>query len=140
MLHAGRLAARMGGASAVLALAVTLSTAGPAAAVNDWSNVDDLDRAKLQACKVSADGGDAWKIKLRVKNGNDYRVKSTVRVYDGETATDSRWGSGWVRRGDTSAIGSVTMGRTETWELQYAFFADQLGTGGGVRADAIGRC
>ena len=41
---------------------------------------------------MSADGGDAWKIKLRVKNGNDYRVKSTARVYEGGDATDSRVG------------------------------------------------
>lgn len=139
MLLTRRFAARTAGLAA-LGLVATLSTALPASAANDWGTLDDLDDAKLQACKVSADGGDAWKIKLRVKNGNGYRVKSTARVYEGGDATDSRWASGWVRRGDTSPVGSVKMGRGSAFEVEYSLNADQLG-GGGLKGSAdIGRC
>jgi len=139
MLLTGRLAARTAGL-AVLALGATLSTVGPAAAANDWGTLSELDDAKLQACKVSADGGDAWKIKLRVKNGNGYRVKSTARVFDDGAATDSRWASGWVRRGDTSPVGSVTMGRGSAWTVSFSLSADQLGGGGEKGSGSIDRC
>lgn len=136
MLHARSLS----GGVAALGLALTLSAAGPAAAANDWGALGTLERAKVQACKVSADGGDAWKIKLRAKNGNDYRVKGSARVYHGETATDRRWGSGWVRGGHTSDVGSVKMGRGGAWQLQFSLGADQFGGGGEVAPADIRRC
>lgn len=135
----GRLAARTAGVAA-LGLVATLSTALPASAANDWGVLSDLEDAKLQACKVSADGGDAWKIKLRVKNGNGYRVKSTARVFDDGAATDSRWASGWVRRRETSPVGSVKMGRGATWTVSFSLSADQFGGGGERGSDSINRC
>ncbi len=139
MLLTGRLAARTAGLAA-LGLAATLAAAAPAAAANDWGTLDRLDDAKLQACKVSADGGDAWKVKLRVKNGNDYRVKSTARVYESGNATDSRWASGWVGRGDTSSVGSVTMGLGSAWRVSFSLSADQLGGGGERGPGSIRGC
>ena len=135
----GRLAARTTGLVA-LGLAATLATAVPASAANDWGTLDELEDARLQACKVSADGGDAWKVKLRVKNGNDYRVRSTARVFDDGDATDRRWASGWVRRGVRSPVGAVKMGRGSTWTVSFGLNADQLGGGGEVSSGSIDRC
>lgn len=134
MLLTGRLAARTAGL-AVVGLVATLATAAPAAAANDWGTLSTVEDGKLQACKVPADGGEAWKIKLRVKNGNDFRIKGSARVYQDGEATDSRWASGWVRRGETSPVGSVKMGRGSAFELSYSASADQFG-GGGARGSA----
>ena len=115
-------------------------TAAPAQAVNNWGTVGDLDQAQLQACKVSVDGGDAWRVKLRVKNGNDYRVRSQVTVYDRQRETDRTWRSGWVRAGSTSDQGAVRTGREDGWKLVFSISADQLGGGGVKRVSGIRLC
>ena len=58
---------------------------------------------------VSVDDGEAGR-STRASNRNNFRVKGNARAYDGENPTDARWGSGWVRKGDTSKVGAVKVG------------------------------
>ena len=113
---------------------------GPAQAADDWGTMTEMESAKLQACKVSADGGDAWKVKLRVRNGNDYRVKGIGQVYKGGEPTNREWNSRWVRSGDSSAVGSVTMPRGPRFELLHGISFGEGGNGGMSSASGIGRC
>ena len=139
MLLTGRLAARTAGL-AVLALGATLSAAGPAAAANDWGTELSFDRAKVQACVVSVDDGEAWKVKLRAGNRNNFRVKGNAQAYDGETPTDARWGSGWVRKGDTSKVGAVKVGLEDTWQVLLTMRSSQAGNGGFVTVADLNAC
>jgi hypothetical protein len=134
-----RLPARAAGLAATLGLAAALLTAAPAVAAPDWGTLSSLDDAKLQACKVSVDDGDAWRVRLRVKNGNDYRVRSVVTVHRGGNATDRVWRSGWVAGGGTES-GQVRTGTGAVWDLVYSLSADELGGGGTTSVSALGRC
>ena len=139
MLLTGRRAARTAGLAA-LGLVATLSAASPAAAANDWGTELSFDRSKIQACVVSVDEGTAWKVKLRASNRNDFRIKGNATVYDGETATDARWGSGWVRKGDTSRVGSVRVGLEDTWQVLLTMRSAQAGNGGWVTVADLNAC
>jgi len=134
-----RLPARATGLAAALGLAATLLTAAPASAAPDWETLSRLDEARLQACKVPVDGGDAWRVRLRLRNGNDYRVKSTVTVLRGGNATDRRWRSGWVPSGEGEA-GAVRAGTGAGWQLSFSVSADELGGGGTRSVSSVGRC
>ena len=138
LLSSGRLAVRAAAVAMPLGLVLVL-TAGPAQAVADWDTVGQLESAKLQACKVRADGGDAWKVRLRVRNGNDYRVQSRVTVFEGERETARTWASGWVADGQ-STTGAVKTGTGDRWRVSFAISADQFGDGGEQRVSGIGRC
>lgn len=134
-----RLPARAAGVAATLGLAVALLTAAPAQAAPDWGNLTSLEDAKLQACKVSVDDGDAWRVRLRVKNGNDYRVRSDVTVHRGGNPTDRVWRSGWVAGGATET-GQVRTGTGAAWELVHSLSADEFGDGGVTPVSSLDRC
>ncbi len=122
-------------ASAVLGVVLA---AAPAQAVS-WDTIGTMDHARIQACKVSVDDGQAWKIRLRVVNHNHAWVKSRVVVMRGDEETDRRWNSGRVSRDDT-ATGAVRMGQSGDWSLQFSLSAAQAGGGGLVDAEGINGC
>lgn len=129
--HLARHLVAVAGAT-MLGLGAALVTAAPASAAPDWGTLSTVENATLQACTVSVDGGDAYRVRLRVRNGNDFRVRSTVTVERGGEATDRVWKSGWVRGGDT-ATGQVRAGTGAAWSLNFSFSADEFG-GGGTKA------
>ncbi len=120
-----------------LGLAAAVLTAAPATAAPSWATLSELENATLQACKVSVDDGNAWRVRLRLRNGNDYRVRSTVTALRGGEETDRVWKSGWVRGGDTQT-GQLRIGTGRAWDLSFSVGADQFG-GGGTVSD-VRRC
>ena len=117
---------RTAGLAAAAALALSLATAGPAAAADDWGTLDRIGHSRLQACKVPVDG-EAWRIRLRVRTTDEGGAKGSLRVYRGYEPTDRRWRSGHVPADSTSEVGSVRVPRgTHRW-----LFSTSVETSGG---------
>ena len=126
---------------AAAGLALTLATAGPAAATNDWGTLDRIGHSRLQACKVPV-GGEAWRIKLRVRTTDEGAARGSLRVLRGGEPTDRRWRSGRVRASSTSEVGSVRVPRgADRWTFVTGVTTDGGGSStSGLTADDVDRC
>jgi hypothetical protein len=130
------------------ALAITLPAAASASAASSeapaaksWTTVLRLNGAKAQACKVSVDGGASWRIYNRLDARNaTTRTQAQMWVTHDGVDTRRKWSSGWVARGNISAVGSLLVPRAPGYVIQHSLSADQSGTGGEVRAADIGHC
>lgn len=122
------------------ALVVTLGTACPAAAADDWGTLDRIGSSRLQACKVPVDG-EAWRIKLRLAT-DEVRAKGTLRVFRGDQPTDRRWRSRWVPPHSTSDVGAVRVPRGQhRWRFLTGVTTDGAGSSSfGQSAAAVNRC
>ena len=130
------------------ALAVTLpavasASAAPtdARAAKSWTTIHKLAGAKGQACKVSVDSGASWRIYNRV-DARNATMRTHARMWVTRDGVDTwrKWNSGWVGWGTISAVGSLVVPREPGYVIQHSLSADQMGTGGNVRAADIGRC
>ena len=131
------------GRLAALTLATAAVIAVPTAsdAANSWTTLERMDGAKHQACKVVVDDGASWKIKNRLVNGNQARVGAGMKVMRNDEATNRVWSSGLIRRGETSAVGSVKMPRgDDRYSLIASIYGAHSGSGSTVTIGEIGRC
>lgn len=126
---------------AAAALALSLATAGPAAAADDWGTLSRIGHSRLQACKVPVDG-DAWRIRLRVRTSDEGAAKGSLRVYRGDQPTDRRWRSGRVPAGSTSAVGGVRVPRgTHRWQFLTSVETTDGGSSSfGLSAASVNGC
>ena len=134
------------GALSALAIAapVTIASPSPATAQDgkSWTTIERGFGAKHQACKVSINGGDAWKIYNRLNSSKvtGGRLRASMTRTKGGEMTSHDWQSGWVRKGHISDVGFVTMPRKPGIGLAMSLAGDNAGTGGVVKPSEIGRC
>jgi len=80
-------------------------------------------------------------LKLRVDARHaSAHVKGSAFVTDDGTATGSKWRSGWVAKGDVSAVGTVRLPRGKVFDLNAGIGTDQMGNGGTFKAGDIRGC
>lgn len=134
------------GSLAVLAVAAPTTAANASAPATQqggrsWTTIETMQHAKHQACKVSVQDGDAWKIynRLDSRDATGSRLRASMTVLEAGAAAYA-WTSGWVRRDELSTVGSVLLPRAAAYELEIALRGDESGKGGPVRARDIGRC
>lgn len=135
------------GSLGVLAVAVPIASvnasASPAAPLGgrSWTTIETMQHAKHQACKVPVNNGTAWRIynRLDSRNATGPRLRASMTVLEAGAPAYS-WTSGWVHRGDLSAVGSVFMPRTPAYKLEMSIAGDNAGNGGPVSPRDIGRC
>lgn len=134
-----RLAAVSATAAIIAAPAFLASSAEAAPAAKKWGVVAKAWGAKQQACKVSIQGGDAWKVFTRVVNGRtaEVGVGLIVRV-DGEEA--DRFSTPLTKKRKTSKAGSVVLPVAEGYVLEAFQFQGGMGNGGEVSIAKIRKC
>jgi hypothetical protein len=143
-VHVNRLTRTVVGALAAAAVALPISVSAPAQAApgKDWTTLQTLNRAKQQACKVTTNDGNAWRIFNRVNARllADGRVVARLSATRGDDSALREWTSGWVRHGNISAVGAINVPKRGSWALSMSISGGQFGDGGGVTIAQIGRC
>jgi hypothetical protein len=139
-----RLVVAAAAATAVIA-PVTAANAAPARpeAGRHWTTVESGFSAKQQACKVSVNGGSAWKIynRLNASKVTGGRLASTLTAtYQGKPVGARSWKSGWVKKRHISAVGTFRVPRKAGWALQMSLYGDNAGNGGVLKVAAIRHC
>jgi hypothetical protein len=127
---------------------VTTAYAAPApaaharAAATSWTVIETGFKAKHDACKVSDNGGAAWKIynRLDARKVTGGRLRAAMTVTHNGAMTSHTWTSGWVHKGDVSPNGSVTIPRKSSYGLEMSLAGDNAGSGGELTPADIGRC
>lgn len=107
-----------------------------------WTTIEVLGKGKQEACKVSANGGNAWKIYNRLdsrKAGG--KLEATLTVTKKSKPTSRTWDSGYVKAGHISAVGTVLLPRTGTgFGLLMTIHGENFGNGGIVKIATIKHC
>lgn len=133
----------MGVVATTTALAPVLVVVPTAhAAANNWTVIERGNKAKHGACKVPVNNGAAWKIfnRLDSRQATGGRQRATMTVTFKGANTQRKWASGWVRKGNLSAVGSVIMQRQPGRGLVMTLAGDNSGSGGTIAVGNISRC
>lgn len=128
--------------ASVIAPVSASATPAPRVVAKDWTNLETLDRAKQQACKVSVDEGTAWRIynRLDARRMPRDRVRASLTATRRGAPTARSWDSGWVGHGNVSTVGRFKIPKTGAWALTMTIYGDNAGNGGELTAADIGRC
>jgi hypothetical protein len=128
-------------AVAAVAVCITVPSLGAAqASGNDWKTLSTFNGGRIQACKVATTKTGPWKVKLRVDaRGAKSKVNGSAYVTEGADDVD-HWKSGWVSRGDVSAIGTVRLPRGSAYALNAGLATANAGNGATVTAGRITGC
>lgn len=128
-------------AVATLAAAVTVSSFGAAeAAGSNWKTLSTFNGGKIQACKVATTTTGPWKVKLRVDASKaTSKVDGSAYVTKAANEVDS-WKSGWVPKGEVSAVGTVKLPRGSAYALNAGIATANAGNGGTFKAGNIPGC
>jgi hypothetical protein len=133
----------LSGAVAVAALAVALTVPSFGAAQasgNNWKTLSTYNGGKIQACKVATTTTGPWKVKLRVDARKAAsKMNGSAHVTKGADELGS-WKSGWVPKGDVSAVGSVKLPRGSAYALSAGIATANAGNGGTFKAGNIPGC
>jgi hypothetical protein len=138
----------MVGALATLAVAAPVTTATAAQAhtqahaAKSWTVVETGFKAKHEACKVSINGGDGWRIynRLDSRKVTGGRLRASMTVTHNDAKTSHTWTSGWVHEGDLSAVGSIAIQRKPGYGLEMSLAGDNAGNGGSLTPANIHLC
>jgi hypothetical protein len=132
--------ARAVAVTAVAALVTVPSLGAAQASGNTWKTLSTFNGAKIQACKVATTKDGPWKVKLRVDaRGAGSKVNGSAYVTKGSDNVD-QWKSGWVTKGDVSAIGTVKLPRGSAYALNAGIATANAGNGGTFDAGKITGC
>lgn len=111
------------------------------AASRNWTTLLVFHGAKHQACKVSVDDGQTWRVFTRLDGRKaSSRVQAGMTVTKDGSETDRTWLSGWVEEGTVSRVGSVKLPRRAGWGLSAWTGGEQAGSGADFKAHQVGRC
>jgi hypothetical protein len=137
-----RLAATALSAAIIAAPVLTISSAdaAPAKAGRSWTTIAKWSGAKQEACRVPVKGGEAFKIYTRLVNGHKAEVGAGMTVLKKDKRTKQAWRSPILAKGKTSKTGSVVLPIGPKYTLEAFQFQGQMGDGGLVNVDKIGRC
>jgi hypothetical protein len=120
---------------------ITGAASSASAAGRNWTTLLVFHGAKHQACKVSVDDGEAWRVFTRLDGRNaSTRVQAGLTVTKNGSETSRTWLSGWVSKGTVSSVGSVKLPRRAGWGLNAWTGGEQEGSGADFKADQVGRC
>lgn len=135
------------GGAAAAALMVPVATASAApdrpAAGKHWTVVETGFKAKQEACKVTTNGGAAWKIynRLDSRKVTGGRLAATLTAtYNKKPVTARSWKSGWVKKGHVSSVGTFNVPKAKGWALTMSLYGDNAGNGGERTIASIGHC
>lgn len=139
-----RLAVGVLAATAVV-VPVTAASAAPArpSAGKHWTVVESGFKAKQEACKVSANGGAAWKIynRLDSRRVTGGRLAATLTAtYKNKPVPSRSWKSGWVKKGHLSSVGTFNVPKAAGWALTMSLYGDNAGNGGTLTVSKIAHC
>jgi hypothetical protein len=127
-------------ALAAITLALTAPAVGAHAQGRNWKTLSEIDGGKIQACKVATTAKGPWKIHLRVDASHaTTRVNGSAYVTKNDKNID-HWKSGWVSKGDTSGVGTVTLPRGSDYAFSAGIAVSQAGNGGSFRPSQIKSC
>jgi hypothetical protein len=128
-------------AVAAAAVLVTVPSLGAAhAAGNSWKTLSTFDGGKIQACKVATTKTGPWKVKLRV-DAHDAKSRVNGSAWVTKSGDDvASWKSGWVNKGDVSAIGTLKLPRGSAYALNAGIATANAGNGGTFTAGDIRGC
>lgn len=113
--------------------------AGSADATTSWSTLLQVHGAKTQACRVSAQGGDAWRIRLRLVNGSAHTHLAGGSVQrDGREVDEVSFRVAPHRTSDVKSV-LVRRGGSDMLVVGMGETTGE-GLGGDVQVSDIGRC
>lgn len=142
--HRRRRATALALSTATVALTCsTLVAPADAAAGRHFGDVATYYKATIESCKVSTDGGEKWRVYLRLDNTDnrrrDERSLSAFVLRNGEP-TNRRVDTPYIPGGRVSAVKSLVVPKGAQYTLGMGVAAGQMGQGGDVAPADLRRC
>jgi hypothetical protein len=120
------------------ALAALVVPAAAQAAGPSWHTLDNVNGAKVQACRVKVSNG--WKIKGRVNaRKSSERATGSLIVTHNNQETKKKWTS-TVSAHHLGRAGSIVVPAKPGYSVTYTLGLSQMGDGGTIATTKIGRC
>ena len=113
------------------------------AATKHFTVVQTMQKAKLGVCKVSVNGGAAWRVygRLDTRKVRSGKYSGSVYVYrDGVDNPTSSWQSPLIRKGTYSKVGSVRLPKKAGYTLVGGIGTGNMGNGGPIDITRVGKC